>query len=453
MQPVLKSRAPRRRERPRPSPVVALVSLGCAKNLVDSENLLGDLYARNFRLESDPLEADAVIINTCGFIGPAVEETRRTIAEFIEHKRRGRVERVYAMGCYVSRGAEDLLASFPGLDGAYSLKEVPKLLADVAEVYHDRPVTGRLLPAGIRPVSATLPHTSYLKISEGCSRTCTYCIIPAIRGPNEDKSIEELVEEARRLAARGVKELSLIAQDTTAYGIARYGRPRLLDLLRELEKVEGLEWLRLLYAYPDHFPDELADFLVESPKMVKYLELPIQHAAPSVLRRMHRPRTRELYDRLFDRLRARRPDFCLRTTAIVGFPGESEEEFAELLDYCATRRFDRLAAFRYCREEGTPAARLRDQVPAATAEERHHRIMTRQQELHLEANQRLVGHDMAFIADTVSAGGLKASGRTWRDAPEIDARIEVTASFALRPGTIATCRVSGMKDYDLLGVL
>jgi ribosomal protein S12 methylthiotransferase len=434
-------------------PSVAMVSLGCAKNLVDTEHLLGDLYDLNFRLVAEPEEADAIIVNTCGFIQSAIDESVGSIAEMVALKKTGKVERVYAMGCYVSRDANAVREAVPGVDDVFALIEHERLLKTLKDDFAHVHSVGRPALAGIRPISATLAHYSFLKISEGCNRTCTYCTIPSIRGDNVDKTIEDLVAEAKGLARRGVKELYIIAQDTTAYGIEKYGRPRLLDLLKELEKVEGIEWMRLLYAYPDHFGEDLADFMVASPKMVNYLELPIQHAAPSLLRRMNRPNTFELYEKVFDRLRQANPNFAIRTTVILGFPGETEEEFEFLLNYCKTRRFDRLGAFKYFREEGTPAARMKDQVPVEVVEERYHRLMSQQAEMHFEANEKLIGEDMAFIVDEVDESGHVAWGRTWRDAVDIDAQIELESSIPLKPGMMATCRIKESREYDLFGVL
>jgi|SaaInlStandDraft_1057018.scaffolds.fasta_scaffold06072_2 ribosomal protein S12 methylthiotransferase len=434
------------------APSLAMVSLGCAKNLVDTEELMGKIYDLNFNLVGDPESANAVIVNTCGFIQSAVDESLGSLREMVSLKKNGKVERVYAMGCYASRQDNVIREAVPGLDGAFSLSENDQLLDTLENNFKDELYVGKAKLAGIRPISATLPHYSFLKISEGCNRTCTYCTIPSIRGPNVDRSIEDLVEEAKGLVSRGVKELHIIAQDTTAYGIERYGRPRLLDLLKEIEKVQGLEWIRLLYAYPDYFSDDLADFILESPKMLNYLELPIQHASPSVLRRMSRADTYEKFDHVFDRLRKGDPEFALRTTVILGFPGESEEEFSFLLDYCRNRRFDRLGAFKYYREEGTPAYRMKDQVPEDVVEDRYHRLMSQQGEMHLVANEAWIGRDTSFIVDEVLEG-QKFLGRTWRDAVDIDAQILIESSVPLEPGAIGTCRVTGYDDYDLLGVM
>lgn len=430
-----------------------MVSLGCAKNLVDTEDLMKGLYELNFQLVPEPETADAVIVNTCGFIQSAIDESLGSIQEMVDLKEKSGVKKVYAMGCYASREGQAIQSDIPGVDDVFPLSETERLLSTVKEDFAEAPFVGSTPLAGVRPISATLPHYSFLKISEGCNRTCTYCTIPSIRGGNVDKTIPQLVEEATSLARRGVKELHVIAQDTTAYGIQVYGEPRLLQLLEALEKVEGLEWIRLLYAYPDYFGDDLADFLLESPKMLNYLELPIQHASASVLRRMSRPNTFDQFERVFSRLRAGDPDFTLRTTVILGFPGETDEEFRFMLDYCRERRFDRLGAFKYFREAGTPAYKMKDQVPSEVVDERYHELMTQQGEIHLADNERWVGRDMAFIVDDVDETGFQAYGRTWRDAVEIDAGIELKSSFPLQIGTMATCRVTGFRDYDLRGVL
>lgn len=434
-------------------PTVAMVSLGCAKNLVDTENLMGELYNKEFRLSAEPEYSDVVIVNTCGFLQTSIDEARDEISGLLELKKKGDVQVVMAMGCYVSRGKDDVSKKYPQLDGVYALDEVQNIVADLQDLFAYKPDLSKNHLAGIRPISVTLPHYSYLKISEGCDRTCTYCTIPAIRGPNADKKIEELVEETKILAARGTKEINIIAQDTTAYGIQAYGEPKLLELLQALEKVDGIEWFRLLYAYPDYINDELADFLINSHKMVKYLELPIQHVSESVLKKMNRGGSFKIYDTLFDKLRSSNPNYALRTTVIVGFPGESEEDFQMMLDYSKSRRFDRLGAFKFLREKGTPAYKMKDQVPQEVIDDRYDRLMQLQSELHFEKNASLVGTDIEFIVDEVDETGLKAKGRTWRDIVDIDSFINIESSYPLQPGMIATARVKGYDDYDLIGVL
>lgn len=434
-------------------PQVAMVSLGCAKNLVDTEGLMGELYKNQFNLCADPSAADAVIVNTCGFLQSSIDEAQDQIDDMLSLKDHGHVKKVIAMGCYVSRGKDAVLERYPNLDGVYALDEVDGIVGDLKKSLRFKPKNKGPILAGIRPISATMPHYSYLKISEGCNRTCTYCTIPDIRGPNVDKSIEELVKETMYLQQRGTKELNLIAQDTTAYGIDQYGQPKLLELLKELSKVDGIDWIRLLYAYPDYIDDALSDFLLDSPKILDYLELPIQHASESVLKRMNRGGSFKIYDDLFEKLRSAKSHYALRTTVIVGFPGETDQEFDEMLNYCKERKFDRLGAFKYYREEGTPAYKMKDQVPKEVVDERYDRLMRLQSELHFEKNKTLVGQDIEFIVDECDESGQNAIGRTWRDCVDIDANIKITSSIPLQTGMIATARVTETEDYDLIGVL
>ncbi len=432
-------------------PVVSLISLGCPKNLVDSENLLGKLKEVNFDLTAAPEDSDVVVVNTCGFIDPSRQEGGRVLAEMLALKAQGKVERVVAMGCWVTKEEREVRAAYPGLDGVYKLGEEHRLVRDLAGLYT---ADQAQRVAGIRPITTTLPHYSYLKISEGCDRTCTYCTIPSIRGPQKDRSIGALMEESERLAQRGVVELNLIAQDLTAYGMTRDKRPRLLDLLKKLEEVESLRWIRLLYAYPDHLDEELIEHILQSPKILNYLDIPIQHVASGVLRRMNRKGSFEIYDKLFDSLRRADPDFCLRTTVIVGFPGETDAEFDELMAYCRERRFDRLGGFRYVFEETTASSRMKNQVDEEIKLQRYDALMRQQQEIHLNDNQSWVGRDIEFIVDEwKNHDGTEMLCRTWRDAVEIDANIHVKSTIPLPPGTVAVCRVTGTCDYDLEGVL
>ncbi|MBF0197807.1 MAG: 30S ribosomal protein S12 methylthiotransferase RimO [Planctomycetes bacterium] len=433
------------------APAVSIISLGCSKNLVDTEDLFSLLYQKMFFLTSEPEYSDIVIINTCGFIQSAIDESNEQIREILMLKDQGQIQSVYVMGCYASRAQDEIKASFPQVDGVYPLDKIVYMVKAMQEEYGFYEEQSQDALSGIRPISATLPHYSYLKISEGCNRTCTYCTIPSIRGANVDKTVDELYSEAASLVGRGVKEINIIAQDTTAYGIEKYGQPKLLELLQRLEKVEGLEWMRLLYAYPDHFNDGLIDLLLNSPKMLKYLDLPIQHASSSVLKRMNRTGSFALYDDIFDKLRGANEDFVLRTTVIIGFPGETDEEFQELYDYLEKRRFDRLGAFCYFDEKGTAASKMKNKVPTELAQERLDRLMTLQQNIHFEENEKWLGRDISFIVDEVGENGVV--GRTWRDAVEIDPQIFVKTDAPLSPGMIATCRVTGSNEYDLEGVM
>jgi ribosomal protein S12 methylthiotransferase len=431
-------------------PRIALVSLGCSKNTVDSEKLLGHFYDADFDLVREPIEADAVIVNTCGFIQPAIDETRDTLSSMIRLKKKQKDIKVFAMGCYVSRGTEDWKKSFPDLDGLFPLSQSDKIVSHLQDIF-DYKAPKRFESfnhAFRRPVATTLSHYSYLKIAEGCKRTCTYCTIPSIRGDNVSKSIEDLLKEAEYLAKRGVKELILIAQDTTAYGIDLYGKPSLLELLKRLTLVSGIEWFRLFYAYPDHIDSELTSFLLESPKMLPYLDLPIQHSHPEVLRRMCRVNSFSNYDALFKKLRAQNPDYCLRTTLITGFPGESEEEFQHSFQYLKSIRFDRLGVFKYVREKGTPADLLQNHLTEEEKEKRFEKLMLQQQEIHFQKNQSWIGRTIPVIIDRMSYEGSYV-GRSYRDAPDIDSVILIQSKKKLHPGSILSVEVTGMKNYDL----
>ncbi len=434
-------------------PRIALVSLGCSKNTVDSEKLLGHFYDADFDLVAEPVNADAVIVNTCGFIQPAIHETRDTLSDMIRLKKKQKNLRVFAMGCYVSRGTEDWKKSFPDLDGLFPLSQSDKIVSHLQDIFqYKMPERFESFNTHTfrRPVATTLQHYSYLKIAEGCKRTCTYCTIPSIRGDNVSKPMDDLLKEAEYLAKRGVKELILIAQDTTAYGIDLYGKPSLLELLKKLTLVSGIEWFRLFYAYPDHIDSALANFLLESPKMIPYLDLPIQHSHADVLRRMCRANSFSTYDALFKKLCAQNPDYCLRTTLITGFPGESEEEFLHSLHYLQSVRFDRLGVFKYVREKGTPADSLPQHLTEEEKEKRFEKLMLQQQEIHFQKNQSWIGRTIPTIIDRVTYEDTYL-GRTYRDAPDIDSVILIKSKKKLHPGSIISAEITGTKNYDLEG--
>lgn len=431
------------------NPKVALVSLGCSKNTVDSEQLMGELYRAQFDLVGEPEEADAVIVNTCGFIEPAAEESRSTILEMIKVKDDSVLKKVYAMGCFVSKNTEDWSQGYGGLDGVFSLKESNQIVETLQKDFEFYKKLD-LEDYYVRPVATTLPHYSYLKIAEGCNRTCTYCTIPSIRGGNVSKKIEDLIFEAKALAKRGAKEIILIAQDTTAYGIDLYGEPRLLSLLKELIKIKEISWFRLFYAYPDYIDDELAEFLANEPKMIPYLDLPIQHSHSGVLKRMGRKNTFDRFDALFKKLRVHNEDFCLRTTVITGFPGETFEEHEHLKKYIQEISFDRLGVFKYIREKTTPAHQLGGHHMEDEKSRRYDELMLIQQQNHFRKNKSLVGKKLATIID----GGTKDPniyiGRTFRDAPDIDANVFVQSKKKLYSGLILDVEITDVADYDLV---
>jgi ribosomal protein S12 methylthiotransferase len=437
----------------------AFVSLGCPKNLVDSERMLGKLAQDGYALTPEADGADVVVVNTCGFIEPARQESLGVIREMLALKEQGKVGAVVVAGCLAERKRDDLLLELPGVDrivGVFGREDI----ADV--VTRARRRDGRdeqrslFRPAPVRawPDTARLRitprHYAYLKISEGCDRLCTFCAIPGMRGKHVTKPIEEVIREANELAADGVRELIVVAQDTTYYGLDLYGEVRLAELLRRLDAVEGIEWVRILYAYPIHFTDELIDTLASARKVLPYLDLPLQHINDRVLRRMQRRVDRRQTEDLLARLRSAIPGLALRTTFIAGFPGETEEEFAELLDFVRTARFERAGVFPYSFEPDTPAARLPDHLPEEVKQERVARLMEAQQEVAFVWSQEQVGKEMELIVDAPDPevpGHVLA--RSYADAPDIDGCVRLKGKN-LHPGDLVRARVTGADGYDLL---
>jgi ribosomal protein S12 methylthiotransferase len=437
----------------------SFVSLGCPKNLVDSERMLGLLQLDGYRLVSEPAGADFVVVNTCGFIERAREESYAAIHEMLELKRKGEVRGVIVSGCLAERDKERLLEALPEIDhlvGVFGREQVTRV-ADrlIGRLDEQRTVFG---PAPSRPLDdrgrlrITPRHFAFLKISEGCDRLCTFCAIPKMRGKHATKPIEDVLAEARELAADGVRELVIVAQDTTYYGMDLYGEPRLVDLLRELERVDGIDWIRLMYLYPMYFGDELIDTIAESPKILPYLDLPLQHVNDTMLRRMQRRVSRGQSEELLARLRRRIDGLVMRTTFITGFPGETEEQFEELLDFVRVQRFERLGVFSYSFEPDTPAARLPDQVPAEVKEARRERLMAQQQEIAFAWNAAQIGRPYEVLIDRAVPGEKHAwIGRSYADAPDVDGAVYVSGK-KLRPGQIVRCEIVATSDYDLIGV-
>jgi ribosomal protein S12 methylthiotransferase len=448
-----------------PAVTYAFVSLGCPKNLVDSERMLGLLQLDGYQLVAEPEGADFVVVNTCGFIERAREESYATIHEMLDLKRRGATKGVIVSGCLAEREKEALLEKCPEIDhlvGVFGREQVTKVadrllggLVEQRTVF--QPAPSRPLPDTAR-LRITPRHFAFLKISEGCDRLCTFCAIPKMRGKHATKPIEEVLAEARELAADGVRELNIVAQDTTYYGVDLYGRPRLAELLAELDRIEGLEWIRVMYLYPMYFSDELIATLAGGKRIVPYLDLPLQHINDALLKRMQRRVTRAATEELLARLRGEIPNLVLRTTFLVGFPGETEEQFDELVEFVATQRFERLGVFTYSFEADTPSARLPDHCDDAVKESRHERLMSAQQPLAFAWNEAQIGrrHDVlidGLLRDELQAGaGPKAwIGRTYADAPDVDGVVYVTGK-KLRPGEIVPCEIVASKGYDLVGV-
>jgi ribosomal protein S12 methylthiotransferase len=443
----------------------SVVTLGCPKNLVDSERMLGLLRDDGWQLVAEPTGSDLVIVNTCAFLESSRRESYGVIEEMLSLKRSGGTRGVIVAGCLAERQKEGLLEELPGVDaviGVFSRDEVAKAaerlvgrLGEQQSVF--RPAPARALDDSGR-LRVTPRHVAYLKISEGCDRTCTFCSIPRMRGKHATKPIEEVVREARELAADGVKELVIVAQDTTYYGIDLYGEPRLVELLGELERIEGIEWIRLMYLYPIHFTDQLIEKIATSPKILPYLDLPLQHASDPVLKRMQRRVNRAATEELLAKLRERIPGLVLRTTFITGFPGETPEQFAELVEFARRWRFERVGVFTYSLEPDTPAARLDGHLPDDEKAARRDELMRMQQSIAHDHARRQVGRILEVIVDRQSEEREDVwIGRSPADAPDIDCVVYVTApgTSAAKPltGRIVRVEIVAAAGYDLAGVI
>jgi len=473
---------------------LAFVTLGCAKNLVDSERMLGHLAQDGYALVSEADGADVVVVNTCGFIEAARQESLGVIREMVDLKENGRLKAVVVAGCLAERKRETLLDEVPGIDqlvgvfgreeisavcdkilqpavpnharttrtksnGVITAKSKKKLSLDLTTPKPDllteqrtlfRPAPVRALPDDAR-LRITPRHFAYLKISEGCDRLCTFCAIPSMRGKHATKPIEQVIAEARELAADGVRELNLVAQDSTYYGIDLYGKPRLAELLKELDHVDGIDWIRVLYLYPMYLTDELLGVLGSVKKVVPYIDMPLQHINDTMLRRMSRRVTRKQTEALVAKLRQAIPGLVLRTTFIVGFPGETEEQFQELCDFVTTTRFERAGVFTYSYEPGTPATKLPDHVPEAVKEERRNRLMATQQKVAFAWSRAQVGKTLDVLIDgpDPETPGWWI-GRSYADAPDIDPAVKVK-SKKVAAGELVAVKITAAEGYDLLG--
>lgn len=425
---------------------INVVTLGCSKNLVDSENLITQLRGNDFAVthEQDNSEANIVVINTCGFIDLAKQESIDTIVEHAAMKKAGAIDKLYVTGCLSQRYKDDLEQEIPEVDAYFGTLEMPALLARLnADYKHE------LL--GTREIT-TLPHYAYLKISEGCNRTCSFCAIPLMRGQHVSRPIEELVLEARNLAKRGVKELMLIAQELTYYGLDIYKKRELPRLLHALADVEGIEWIRLHYAYPSKFPLEILDVMADRPEICNYLDMPLQHASDPVLEAMRRQITRDETRRLLDQIRNKVPGIALRTTFLVGYPGESDADFECLLDFVEEQQFERVGVFQYSHEENTRAFDVPDDIPAEVKEERAQALMAAQQDISFQKNQAKVGQVFKTIFDRKEGGYF--IGRTEADSPEVDNEVLVEAqNNYVRLGDFAPVRITQAEDFDLFGIV
>ena len=424
---------------------INVITLGCSKNTVDSEHLMAQLAAAGYKLsfDSDRTDAKVVVINTCGFIGDAKQESIETILDAVAAKEAGLIEKLFVIGCLSERYADELRAEIPEVDEYFGVKDWADIVAALGAEYKAENETERVL--------TTPSHYAYLKISEGCNWLCGYCAIPLIRGKHESVPMEQILDEARKLAERGVKEIMVIAQDTTYYGIDLYGRRRLADLLTELCRIEGIEWIRLHYAYPAAFPEDVIEVMAREPKICKYLDIPFQHISDNMLSAMKRRHTKAEAMELIKRLRERIPDIALRTTLLVGYPGETAEDVAELEAFVREVRFERLGVFPYSEEEGTYSAEnLKDDVEDEDKQRRADRIMLIQEQIALEHNLARVGRTMRVMID--SRQGDYYVGRSEYDSPEVDQEILIPADLRqLRRGKFYDVRITDAEGYDLYG--
>jgi ribosomal protein S12 methylthiotransferase len=435
----------------------AFISLGCPKNLIDSERMLGLLQLDGYQLVQEPEGTDFVVVNTCGFIEAARDESYSAIRDMVELKRQGQTRGVIVSGCLAERQKEALLEELPEVDqlvGVFGRDEIARVadrlvgnLSEQRTVFQPAPV----VPLADRQRFRVTPrHFGYIKVSEGCDRLCTFCAIPNMRGKHASKPLEDVVQEARDMAADGVRELIVVAQDTTYYGLDLYGKPRLAELVRRLDNVEGLEWIRLMYFYPMHVSDELIGAMANAQRVVPYIDMPLQHINDRLLKRMARRVTRRETEQLIARLRARIESLTLRTTLITGFPGETECEFEELVEFVEQQRFENLGVFTYSREEGTPAARLPEHLPEHTKNARRDRLMQAQQRIAFERNESRVGSQVDVLLDAPVPDEPNAwIGRTKSEAPDIDGVVYVTGE-GLQAGKFVKSEIVATHGYDLI---
>lgn len=452
---------------------VLFVSLGCDKNLVDSEKMLGLLNEAGYRVAQEESEADAIVVNTCCFIHDAKEESVETILEMAEWKKKGRLKALIVTGCMAQRYQDEIQQEIPEVDAVIGTTGYTEIVPILDEILAEAEASQKeaaveepkeksfvnccpsidLLPASLadKRVVTTGGYTAYLKIAEGCNKRCTYCIIPYIRGHYRSFPMEDLLEEARKLAEGGVKELILIAQETTVYGMDCYGRKALPELLTKLCEIEGIEWIRILYCYPEEITDELIAVMKKEKKICHYLDIPIQHSEDAILKRMGRRTNRAELVSLVEKLRKEIPDIVLRTTLITGFPGETEEEFKNMVDFVDSMEFDRLGVFPYSAEEGTKAAEMDGQITEEVKESRRDEIMALQQEISADKAASRIDDEMSVLIEGYLYEDDIYIGRTYMDAPKVDGNVFVRAEEELISGDIVPVRITGANEYDLMG--
>lgn len=433
---------------------VLLISLGCDKNLVDSEVMLGLLNKAGHQLTNDETEADVVVVNTCAFISDAKEESINTIIEMGELKKTGKLKKLIVAGCLSQRYKDEIMKELPEIDviiGATNYDKIVEAIGtDEESIVDDINYTPRPIAERIVTTNASM---AYFKIAEGCNKLCTYCIIPHIRGRYRSMPMDSLIASAEKLASDGIKELVLVAQETTLYGVDLYGEKKLPELLTKLSEIEGIEWIRLLYCYPEEITDGLIEVMATNPKICHYVDIPIQHSEKAILKRMGRRTSREDIVELVGRLRAAMPDIAIRTTLISGFPGETQELHDGLVDFVDECEFDRLGVFTYSPEEGTPAAEYEDQVDGELAAKWRDEIMELQQEISYEKNQQMIGTTQKVLIEGYLVDDDVYVGRTYRDAPGVDGIVFVSAPYELISGSFVDVKITEANEYDLTGVI
>ena len=447
---------------------VGFVSLGCSKNLIDTEIAIGHFKNNNYEIENDPNKADIIVINTCGFIASAKEEAINTILEMAEYKKK-KCRYLIVMGCLVQRYYDDLVKSLPEVDLFLKIDEYNQMWQKIQDLVENNKVEKSTTKAVTKVsqieqlpmpkfdefydrVITTGKNYAYLKIGEGCSNMCTYCAIPYIRGKFISRKMEEIIEEAKMLASKGIKELIVIAQDTTKYGVDIYGTPKLPELLQKLSEIDGIKWIRFLYSYPEGITDELIEVVKNNEKICKYFDIPIQHISNKVLKRMNRKTNKEQIEKLIEKIRKEIPNIVLRTSLIVGFPGETEEDFEELKQFVEKTKFDKLGTFMYSKEEGTPAEKLPEQIHGNTKKARYNKIMQIQQKVSNENLKNKIGQVVEVLIEDISFDGKFLIGRTSQDVPEEDGIIYVeNTNFENKVNSFVNVKIKDVKDYDFIG--
>lgn len=447
---------------------VGFVSLGCSKNLIDTEIAIGHFKDNNYEIENDPNKADIIVINTCGFIASAKEEAINTILEMAEYKKK-KCKYLIAMGCLVQRYYDELVKALPEVDLFIKIDEYGKMWQKIQDLVENNKVEKSTTKTVTKVseieqlpmpkfdefydrVITTGKNYAYLKIGEGCSNMCTYCAIPYIRGKFISRKMEEILDEAKMLASKGIKEVIVIAQDTTKYGVDIYGTQKLAELLQKISEIDGIKWIRFLYSYPEGITDELIEVVKNNEKICKYFDIPIQHISNAVLKRMNRKTNKEQIENLISKIRKEMPNVVLRTSLIVGFPGETEGDFKELEQFVEKTKFDKLGTFMYSKEEGTPAAKLPEQIHGNTKKSRYNKIMAIQQKVSNENLKNKIGQVVEVLIEDISFDGKYLIGRTSQDVPEEDGIIYVeNNNFENKVNTFVNVKIIEVRDYDLIG--